>query len=178
MRFKINVKDGEVAQWVENSDEIVIVYYPKEGKSVAFRSTWDLVHKKLRQASMMAVCAPYFNTLVKRLEDLEAVVRGERPEGRPLSMERDVARRLISSGLGYNSTLYLLKSVLLNPAARQFSPTYDFSRDKRSQLRSAEAKRIRNAVDREWRLQKSEIPPRPQRMWWKDKSWIPGPETE
>ena len=134
---------------------------------MAYVSVRDLLKQKLREHGYIAVCAPYYNSLLKRLDYLNCIVRGERPEGRPLSLERETARYLISSGWNYEAVLWVLKSLAEQPLAMEHSPDYSFGGKHKITLDSGGAKRIRSALDREWRQHHGETPPAPPRLWWK-----------
>ena len=125
----------------------------------------------------MAICPPYYNSVLKRMEYLEQIARGERPEGRPLTFERDTAERdtarsLIQSGLSYEATLWMPKGVA-EQHSMEPSPDYSFGTHHHFHIDLKHSQRIRSAVDREWQVKFDTTPPSPPKNWWKNDDRVP-----
>lgn len=171
----MNEKEEEqlIAKWFAENDEVVLHYFPKEDRMIFYPSAHDFVHGYLAKYEQMAVCVPFYNAMTKRMNSLQAIASGERTEGRPLSFERATARDMIEKGRTYELTLYLIATVKSSPLYES-PPASGLPTEiaERPRLTREEAKRIRNAVDREWMLQHDEVPPSPPRYWWKDPSRV------
>ena len=164
---------GKIREWIEQNEHLVFVYYPNGPRINVYPSVWSLVDATLKSFGMTPMCAPMWNVTLDRMEALRIVAAGERTEGRPLSFERELARRIISRGVAYEVTMWIIKLVIGNPASHASSPDYSFGKRENSKLDLTQANRIRNAVDREWKQYHDAIPPSPPRGWWKDPKWSP-----
>ena len=122
---------------------------------------------------MLAICAPFYNVLTACMQDLETIRRRERPEGRPLSFERDIARRMLGGGASYQYTLWMIMKLRQQPSAFSPSADYTFGHGHELLLERKQADAIRKAVDREWETQFGESAPVPPRKWWKNPDWMP-----
>ena len=175
--LSISEHQEEIQRWIETNEHVVLVYYPDKSRLEAYSSKWSLVEEELKNRGMTTVCAPMWNVTMDRIETLQRDARGERPEGRPLSIERQFARKLISRDVDYESCLFMIKTVIGNPKSYEASADYSFGRREEPTLTRNQATKIRNAVDREWQLQKGIQAPAPPRLWWKIR-WTPRPPND
>ncbi|MFH1560095.1 MAG: hypothetical protein ABID84_01610 [Chloroflexota bacterium] len=167
-----------INKWTTENDEVVLHYFPKENRMVLYPSAWDYVMVYLKQYGMMAVSTALKKAVHGRIRYLETIAREGHPQGRPLSLERDIARRLLAEGESYEAVLGLLKDVRLRPGLLQHSDDYTFGEKKVKRVPTrAQAKSIRNSLDREWKLQRDTTSPIPPSNWWKDPVWRAGPEN-
>ena len=168
---------GDFARAVDG-DKVVLVIDTSKGDIEVYSSVEQLIMEFLAARQQMAVCAPFYNVMVDKIDGLEAATRGERPEGRPLSFERDSARKAFRRGLEYQTVLCLLKGGEEFPPIGKYSEDYRFGAEvKRRPLTLADANRIRRAVDAEWVLQYDSPAPKPPRLWWRDDSFGPAPRN-
>ena len=164
----------EILEEMAKGDDLVLVRGAQQQIAQVYTSVDELVREYLGTRAQMGVCAPLYNVLLDQLDDLESIAQGTRPEGRPLSPPRHMARRLLERGLGYESTLWLLKTVSQQPKVMEYSADYSFGKGAgKLKLTLSDASRLRNAVDREWKLQHDDLPPSPPGLWWKDDTWTP-----
>lgn len=169
----ISDHQGKIRTWIEQNEQVVFVYYPSVPRIDVYPSVWSLVDATTKSLGMTPVCAPMWNVTLDRMEALRIVAAGERTEGRPLSYERELARKIISRGVAYEPTIWMIKLIIGNPASYASSPDYSFGKRENSKLDLKQAKRIRSAVDREWKQHHDAIPPSLPRGWWKDPKWSP-----
>ena len=108
----ISDHQGQIQNWLDNNESVVFVYYPDIPRVDAFPSVWALASTALRSFGLTPVCSLLWKVLLERMDSLRAVAAGERPEGRPLSIERDLARRMFSQGVTYDQAVWMIKTII------------------------------------------------------------------